>query len=69
MCTDRLKNGTGKYSETDLKINIRIAEMSLDQVVKILDKQLANYYLLFTKVLRSRLHSCCTSPLVGDNYD
>jgi hypothetical protein len=39
--------------KTDLKSNIGIAEMSLDQVVKILDKQLANDYLLFTKALHS----------------
>jgi hypothetical protein len=39
--------------KTDLKSNIGIAEMSLDQVVKILDKQLANdYYFLFTKPLQ-----------------
>ena len=35
--------------EADLKSNIGIAEMSLDQVFKILDKQLANDYALFTK--------------------
>lgn len=39
--------------KTDLKSNIGIAEMSLDQAVKILDKQLANDYLLFTKALHS----------------
>jgi hypothetical protein len=33
--------------KTDLKSNIGIADMSLDQVAKILDKQLANEYLLF----------------------
>jgi hypothetical protein len=49
---------------TDLKSNIGIAEMSLDQVIKILDKQLTNdYYLLFTKHLHSKLRSCCTSLL------
>jgi hypothetical protein len=32
---------------TDLKSNIGIAKMSLDQVVKILGKTPANYYLLF----------------------
>ena len=30
---------------TDLKSNIGIAKMGLDQVVKVLDKQLANDYL------------------------
>jgi hypothetical protein len=35
-------------AKTDLKSNIGIAEMSLDQIIKILGKQLANdYYLLF----------------------
>ena len=56
--------------KTDLKSNYGIAEMSLDQVVKILDKQLANdYYLLFTKALHSRLRSCSTSLLGADHYD
>jgi hypothetical protein len=36
--------------KTDLKSHIGIT-MSLDQVVKILDKQLANDYVLFTKTL------------------
>jgi hypothetical protein len=54
---------------TDLKSKIGIAEMSLDQVVKILDKQLINdYYLLFTKALHSRLCSC-TLLLGADRYD
>jgi hypothetical protein len=36
--------------KTHLKSNMDIAEMSLNQVVKILDKQLDNdYYVLFTK--------------------
>ena len=55
--------------KTDLKSNIRIAEMSLDQVVKILDKQLAKDYLLFTKALHSRLRSCSSSLLGADLYD
>lgn len=55
--------------KTDLKSNIGIAEMSLDQVVKILDKQLANDYALFTKALHPRLGSCSTSLLGGDHYD
>jgi hypothetical protein len=55
---------------TDLKSNIRITEMSLDQVIKILGKQLTNdYYLLFTKALHSRLRRCCTSLLGADHYD
>jgi hypothetical protein len=54
--------------KTDLKSHIGIA-MSLDQVVKILDKQLANDYVLFTKTLNSRLGSCCNSLLGGDHYD
>jgi hypothetical protein len=37
--------------KTDLQSNIGIAEMSLVQVVKILDKQLANDYVLFTQTL------------------
>ena len=54
----------------DLKTNIGIAEMSLDQVIKILDKQLANdYYLLFTKHLHSKLRSCSNSLLGSDRYD
>ena len=32
---------------TDLKSNIGIAKVSLDQVVKILGNRLANYYVLF----------------------
>jgi hypothetical protein len=49
-----------------LKFIIGIAEMSLDQVVKILDMQLANdYYLLFTKALQSRISSYCTPPRSG----
>ncbi|MGE5662629.1 MAG: hypothetical protein ACM3X1_10335 [Ignavibacteriales bacterium] len=55
--------------KTDLKSNISIEEMSLDQVVKILDKQLANDYALFTKTLHPRLGSCSTSLLGGDHYD
>jgi hypothetical protein len=51
--------------KTDLKSNIGIAEMSLVQVVKILDKQLANDYALFTKALYPRLGSCSTSLLGG----
>ena len=55
---------------TDLKSNIGIVEMSLDQVIKILDKQLANdYYLLFTKHLHSKLRSCSNSLLGSDRYD
>jgi len=57
--------------KTDLKYNICIAEVSLDhhnQAVKILDKQLANDYLLFTKTLHSRLRSCSTL-LGADHYD
>jgi hypothetical protein len=54
---------------TDLKSNVGIAKMSLDQVVKILDKQLADDYLLFTKALHPRLRSCCTSLLGADHYD
>jgi hypothetical protein len=57
------------FMKTDLKSNIGIAEMSLDQVVKILDKQLANDYALFTKVLHPRLGSCSTSLLGGGHYD
>ena len=55
--------------KTDLQSNIGIAEMSLVQVVKILDKQLANDYVLFTKGLHSRLSSCSTSLLGGGHYD
>ena len=40
-----------------------------DQVVKILDKQLANDYVLFTEALHSRLGSCSTSLLGGGHYD
>ncbi|MFL6472943.1 MAG: hypothetical protein ACJ71H_19085 [Nitrososphaeraceae archaeon] len=55
---------------TDLKSNIDFAEMSLDQVIKILGKQLTNdYYLLFIKALHSRLSSCSTSLLGSDRYD
>ena len=55
--------------KTDLNSNIGIAEMSLDQIVKILDKQLLNdYYLLFTKALHSRVRGCSTL-LLGDHYD
>lgn len=53
----------------DLKSNIGIAEMSLDQVCKILDKQLANDYALFTNALHPRLGSCSTSLLGGGHYD
>ena len=53
--------------KTDLKSHIGIA-MSLDQVVKLLDKQLANDYVL-CKTLNSRFGSCCNSLLGGDNYD
>ncbi|MGC2483029.1 MAG: hypothetical protein WA398_04655 [Nitrososphaeraceae archaeon] len=55
--------------KTDLQSNIGIAEMSLVQVVKILDKQLANDYVLFTKALHPRLGSCSTSLLGGGHYD
>jgi hypothetical protein len=48
--------------KTDLKSNVGIAEIRLDQVVKVLDKQLANDYLLFTNAFYSNLRSCCTSP-------
>jgi hypothetical protein len=54
---------------TDLKSKRGIAEMSLDQVVKSLDKQLANEYHLFTKGLHSRPSSCCTSLLGADYYE
>ena len=55
---------------TDLKSNIGLAEMSLDQVIKILSKQLTNdYYLLFTKHIHSKLRSCYTSLLGADHYD
>ena len=47
--------------KTDLKSNICIAEMTLDQ-----DKQLANDYVLLTKALHSRLGSCSTSTLLGE---
>ncbi|HEY6668641.1 MAG TPA: hypothetical protein VI033_05750 [Candidatus Nitrosopolaris sp.] len=50
--------------KTDLKSKIGIAEMSLHQVVRVLNKQLVNdYYLLFTKALHSRLRSSSTSLL------
>jgi hypothetical protein len=55
--------------KTELQSNIGIAEMSLVLVVKILDKQLANDYLLFIKGLYSRLSSCCTSLLGRGYYD
>jgi hypothetical protein len=55
--------------EADLKSNIGIAEMSLDQVFKILDEQLANDYALFTKALHPRFGSCSTSLLGGGHYD
>jgi hypothetical protein len=54
---------------TDLKFKIDIAKMSPGQVVKILDKQIANDYLLFTKGLHSGLSSCCISLLEADHYD
>lgn len=57
------------FMKPDLKSNICVAEMSLDQVVKILDKQLANDYALFTKALHPRLGSCSTSLLGGGHYD
>jgi hypothetical protein len=60
---------TCSMETTDLKSNVGIAKMSLDQVVKILDKQLADDYLLFTKALHPRLRSCCTSLLGADHYD
>jgi hypothetical protein len=61
---------TCSMETTDLKSKIGIAKMSLDQVVKILDKQLANdYYLLFTKALHPRLRGCCTSLLGANHYD
>jgi hypothetical protein len=53
--------------KTDLRSNIGIAEMSLVQVVKILDKQLANDYVLFTKALHPMLRSY-TTPLLGGGY-
>lgn len=62
-------NAKTSYLEADLKSNIGIAEMSLDQVVKILDKQLANDYALFTKALHPRLGSCSTSLQGGGHYD
>ena len=55
--------------KTDLQSNIGTAEMSLVQVLKILDKQLANDCLLFIKGLHSRLSSCCTSLLGRGHYD
>jgi hypothetical protein len=56
--------------KTELKSNLGIAEIRLDQVVKILDEQLANdYYLLFTKALHSGPHTCSTSLLGADLYD
>ena len=57
------------FMKPDPKSNICVAEMSLDQVVKILDKQLANDYALFTKALHPRLGSCSTSLLGGGHYD
>jgi hypothetical protein len=56
--------------KTDLKSKIGIAEMSLHQVVRVLNNQLVNdYYLLFTKAVHSRLSSYCTSLLGSDHYD
>ena len=51
------------FMKTDLRSNIGIAEMSLDQVVKILDKQLANDYALFTRALHSKLGNRSASLL------
>ena len=55
--------------KTDLQSTIGIADVSLVQVVKIPDKQLANDYVLFTKALHLRLGSCSTSLLGGGHYD
>ena len=54
---------------TDLKSKIGVAEMSLDQVVKILDKQLGNDNLLFTQSLDPMLNRFCTSLLGAHHYD
>jgi hypothetical protein len=64
-----LKAVNENFMKTDLKSNIGIAEMSLDQVVKILDKQLANDYALFTRALHPKLGSRSTSLLGGGHYD
>jgi len=51
--------------KTDLTSNVGIAEIRLDQVVTVLDKQLANdYYFLFSNVLQFRLCIYCTSPRI-----
>jgi hypothetical protein len=55
--------------KTDLKSNVGIAEIRLDQVVTVLGKQLANnYYFLFTKA--PTLDSIAVVLLLGTvHYD
>jgi hypothetical protein len=60
---------TENIMKTDLQSNIGIAEMSLVQEVKILDKQLADDYVLFTEALHPRLGSYSTSLLGGGHND
>lgn len=55
--------------KTDLKSNIGNAEMSLAQVIKILDKRLArDHYILFTKTIHSRVRGCGSSLLGADHH-